>query len=96
MADLAALAGQYKRAIDAYEQVALASLNSNLTKWSVKDYYLKAGACYLAGKDPVATKQAIERYVVQDPTFTSTRECILLEVLPPRRQLTSGFGKRRG
>src|ERR1700694_2818850 len=50
MADLAALAGQYKRAIDAYEQVALASLNSNLTKWSVKDYYLKAGACYLADK----------------------------------------------
>jgi alpha-soluble NSF attachment protein len=95
MADLAALAGQYKRAIDAYEQVALASLNSNLTKWSVKDYYLKAGACYLADNDPVATKQAIERYVLQDPTFPSTRECILLEVLP-RRQLTSGFGKCRG
>ena len=48
MADLAALAGQYTRAIDAYEMVALASLNSNLTKWSVKDYYLKSGACYLA------------------------------------------------
>jgi alpha-soluble NSF attachment protein len=50
MGDLAALAGQYTRAIEAYEQVALASLNSNLTKWSVKDYYLKSGACFLANK----------------------------------------------
>lgn len=49
-ADLAALAGRYKRAIQHYETVARASLNSNLTKWSVKDYLFKAGACYLANK----------------------------------------------
>ena len=50
VADIAALAGQYSRAIDRYEAVARASLNSNLTKWSVKDYLFKAGACYLANK----------------------------------------------
>ena len=50
VADIAALAGQYPRAIDRYEAVARASLNSNLTKWSVKDYFFKAGACYLANK----------------------------------------------
>ena len=50
MADLAALAGQYQRAIDRYEAVAKSSLNSSLTKWSVKDYFFKAGACYLANK----------------------------------------------
>ena len=50
VADIAALAGQYPRAIDRYESVARASLNSNLTKWSVKDYFFKAGACYLANK----------------------------------------------
>jgi alpha-soluble NSF attachment protein len=50
VADLAALAGDYPRAIDRYEAVARASLNSNLTKWSVKDYFFKAGACYLANK----------------------------------------------
>lgn len=49
-ADIAALCGQYSRAIERYEQVAKASLNSNLTKWSVKDYYFKAEACYLANK----------------------------------------------
>jgi len=79
-ADLAGLAGQYKRAIDAYERASITSLNSNLTKWSVKDYFLKSGACYLADKDPVATKQAIERYIEQDPTFASTRKCMLLQV----------------
>ena len=52
MADLAALAEDYPRAIDRYEAVARASLNSNLTKWSVKDYFFKAGACYLANKVP--------------------------------------------
>ena len=50
VADLAALAGQYSRAIERYDAVARASLNSNLTKWSVKDYFFKAGACYLANK----------------------------------------------
>ena len=49
-ADIAALVEQYPRAIERYEQVAKASLNSNLTKWSVKDYYFKAEACYLANK----------------------------------------------
>ena len=49
-ADIAALVGQYSRAIERYEQVAKSSLNSNLTKWSVKDYYFKAEACYLANK----------------------------------------------
>src|SRR5579871_4268136 len=90
VADLAALAGQYPRAIARYEAVAKSSLNSNLSKWSVKDYFFKAGACYLANKvqprrekadlqDMVATKQAIERFIELDPTFASTRECILLQ-----------------
>src|ERR1700724_2474632 len=87
VADLAALAGQYQRAIERYESVARASLNSNLSKWSVKDYFFKAGACYLANKvdtpahcpfsnsqDLVSTKSAIERFIEQDPTFASTRE----------------------
>ena len=106
MADLAALEGQYGRAIEAYEQVAIASLNSNLTKWSVKDYYLKAGACHLAnrvcplkcsskGQDPIATKQAIGRYVEQDPTFASTRECILLQVSTSFTWLTLGLERGR-
>ena len=36
-----------KEAIEVYEQVAKVSLESNLLKWSVKQYYLKALLCQL-------------------------------------------------
>ena len=48
VSDLAALEGDYYKAIGNYEKVAKSSLNNNLMKWSVKEYYLKAGICHLA------------------------------------------------
>lgn len=47
-------------------------------KWSVKEYFLKAGICHLANNDNVATKRAIESYRVLDPAFEQTREHQLL------------------
>lgn len=46
--DLAALEGDYYKAIENFERVAKSSINNNLMKWSVKDYLLKAGICHLA------------------------------------------------
>lgn len=40
--------GRFPQAIERWEQVASMSLESNLTRYSVKDYYLNAGMCYLA------------------------------------------------
>jgi alpha-soluble NSF attachment protein len=48
VADLAAIAGDYYKSIEHYEKVAKSSVASNLMKWSVKDYFLKAGICHLA------------------------------------------------
>ena len=48
VADLAALDADYQRAIQHYEKVAKSSMNNNLMKWSVKEYFLKAGVCHLA------------------------------------------------
>ena len=48
VADLAALAADYYKAIENYEKVAKSSVSNNLMKWSVKDYFLKAGICHLA------------------------------------------------
>lgn len=48
VADLAALAEQYKKAIEKYEIVARSSAGNNLMKWSMKDYFLKAGICHMA------------------------------------------------
>jgi alpha-soluble NSF attachment protein len=39
--------GQYDKAIEKFEQVAYASLDNQLTKWSLKEYFLKAGLCHI-------------------------------------------------
>ncbi|ORY73826.1 soluble NSF attachment protein [Leucosporidium creatinivorum] len=77
-AELAGTLQQYDRAVKHFEQVAQASLGSALTKYSVKDYYLKAGMCWLAGGDVVSTQRALSTYEQQDPTFSSTREAKFL------------------
>ena len=78
VADLAALEGQYPNAIAKLESVAKSSLNNNLMRWSVKDYFLKAGICHLAAGDQVATKRALDHYKELDGSFAGTRECMLL------------------
>jgi alpha-soluble NSF attachment protein len=47
-ADLHADLEEYPQAITRYEQVANYSLASSLTKYSVKEYWLRAGLCALA------------------------------------------------
>lgn len=78
VADLAALDGDYYKAIEHFEKVSTSSVSNNLMKWSVKDYFLKAGLCHLAVGDQVATNRALEKYRDMDPTFPSTREHQLL------------------
>jgi len=78
VADLAALDSDYYKAIEHFEKVAASSVSNNLMKWSVKDYFLKAGLCHLAVGDQVAANRAIEKYRDMDPTFSSTREHQLL------------------
>ncbi|PWN49668.1 putative SEC17-transport vesicle fusion protein [Violaceomyces palustris] len=73
-AQLATDLGRYPQAIERWEQVAAMSLESNLTRYSVKDYYLNAGLCYLAIPDYVATGRAMGFYAQQDPTFPPTME----------------------
>lgn len=81
VADLSALEGDYQTAIKKFEDVAKSSINNNLMKWSVKDYFLKAGICHLAAADTVATKRALEQYSELDNTFPGTREFMLLNDL---------------
>ncbi|KAI0124533.1 TPR-like protein [Hypoxylon sp. NC0597] len=78
VADIAAIEGDYYKAIEQYEKVAGASINNNLMRYSVKDYFLKAGICHLATGDMVAANRALEKYRDLDPTFPSTREYQLL------------------
>ncbi|SPO05776.1 probable transport vesicle fusion protein SEC17 [Cephalotrichum gorgonifer] len=81
VADLAALDGDYQKAIGNYEKVAKASINNNLMKYSVKDYFLKAGICHLATGDLVSSQRAISGYADMDSSFASQRENMLLNDL---------------
>jgi len=69
---------QYQRAIDIYQKIAHASIDNNLLKWSVKDYLFRAGLCYLAIGEMIATKRALEQFQTMDHTFGTSRECKLL------------------
>jgi alpha-soluble NSF attachment protein len=81
VADIAALEGEYYMAIENFEKVADSSLDNHLMKYSVKDYYMKAGICILATKDLVSARRNLARYKEKDPSFASQRECQLLENL---------------
>lgn len=48
VATFAAQLGMYDKAIEKFEEVASASLDNQLMKWSLKEYFLKAGLCHLA------------------------------------------------
>lgn len=74
---------RYDKAIELYEQIASQSIDNNLLKWSVKDYFLRAGLCHLAKGDVVAAERAVEKYMDMDATFSSQRECKFLQVLCP-------------
>jgi len=70
---------KYDKAIEIYENVSKASLDNNLLKWSVKEYFLKAALCHLCTGDMVSTKRALEKYRDMDPTFSSQRESKFLD-----------------
>lgn len=63
------------------QEVAKASMDNNLLKFSVKGYLLNAGVCRLCSQDAIGVKNALERYEDVDPTFGDSRECKLLRGL---------------
>ncbi|KAI0032738.1 vesicular-fusion protein SEC17 [Vararia minispora EC-137] len=73
-ADLHAELEEYSAAIARYEQVANHSLGSPLTKYSVKEYWLRSVLCSLALGDNVQARRSLNRYGTLDTTFPSTRE----------------------
>jgi len=80
-ADLLAELDRYQEAIQLYDKVANYSLSSALTKYSVKEYWLKSGLCSLAAQDPVTARRNLNRYSTQDVTFLATREAKFLDAL---------------
>ncbi|KAF3766012.1 TPR-like protein [Cryphonectria parasitica EP155] len=78
VADISALDENYSKSIEIYEKVAGSAINNNLMRYSVKEYFFKAGLCHLANKDMILTQRALEHYRDMDPTFAAQREHQLL------------------
>jgi alpha-soluble NSF attachment protein len=55
--------------VEKFERVAKQSLNNNLNKWSLKEYFLKAGICRVAEHDLVAAKRILQQYLEWEPSF---------------------------
>ncbi|KAJ9098035.1 hypothetical protein QFC20_006066 [Naganishia adeliensis] len=66
--------GDFGRAIELYEQVGDWSLASPLTKYSVKEYWLRACLCAMAMGDLVTCNRLLTTFAQKDVTFPSTRE----------------------
>ncbi|KAK3828181.1 MAG: soluble NSF attachment protein [Benniella sp.] len=81
VATFAAQLGHYDKAIEKFEAVANDNVDNQLMKWSLKEYFLKAGLCHLASGDTVSARNAVARYCEMDVTFSSTRECQFLQSL---------------
>ncbi|CAI2165826.1 7037_t:CDS:2 [Funneliformis geosporum] len=79
VATFAATLELYDKAIEKFEQVAHASLDNQLTKWSLKEYFLKAGLCHIVNGDYIGAGNAIERYKDMDVSFAGTREYQFLQ-----------------
>ncbi|KAI5966813.1 SEC17 [Candida pseudojiufengensis] len=78
-ADLSASSGNYKKAVELYDQIIKNSLNNSLTKWSLKDYIFKNLLCILCLEDIVEVEKRIEKYNDEDPNWSSSREYKLIE-----------------
>lgn len=80
-ADLKALDGKYLDATDILKKVVDSSLGNRLSQWSLKEYFLKIGLCYLAAGDVVAAEKSLTESQSLDSSFSQSREFDLLSNL---------------
>lgn len=73
-AELSADLLDFRRSMELYQAVADWSLTSALTKYSVKEYWLRAALCSMAMGDLVTTQRLLDTFAHKDVTFPSTRE----------------------
>ena len=78
VAEIAAVLERYPLSVECYEEVAKASMDNNLLRFSVKGYLLCAGITRLCYQEPHGVKNAMERYEDIDPSFAGSREHKLL------------------
>jgi len=69
---------EFARIIKTFEKVGFKALTSGLSKGMAKDYFFKAGLCYLANQDLVGCRAAMMNYTCEDPSWEQDRKCKLI------------------
>lgn len=78
-ADLAALSGNYKKAVELYDTVIKQLVGNAMTRWSLKDYFFKSILCVLCQDDVIEAQKRSTHYLTEDPSWEQTRENKLLQ-----------------
>lgn len=78
-ADLNALLGNYLKARDLYDSIIKNLLGNNLTKWNLKEYFMKNILCTLCLDDVVDAQKRLDAYAEEEPSWPATREYKLLQ-----------------
>lgn len=73
-ADLNASVGNYKKAIELYNNIIKVATSSALSKWSLKDYFFKVILCNLCLGDPIEAQKKSDEYVNEDSNWQQSRE----------------------
>lgn len=71
----------FAKVIKILDKVAKKQLSQNLAKGLAKDYFFKAGLCYLANQDLTGLKGALSDYACEDPSFETDRKYKFLDKL---------------
>jgi alpha-soluble NSF attachment protein len=66
--------------IRCYEKIGFKYLTQTV-KSSAKDFFFKAGLCYLANADLVGAKRALDKYSLEDPSWDTSRQAKFLNSL---------------
>ncbi|GAB6020995.1 hypothetical protein CHUAL_003635 [Chamberlinius hualienensis] len=92
VAQYAAQLEQYDKAIELYERVGQASLESSLLKYSAKEHFFRAALCHLC-VDLLNAQHAVQKYEDMYPAFIDSREHKLLKnlMLHLEEQNVDGF-----
>eukprot|EP01034_Spumella_vulgaris_P034205 gene34205-42174_t len=64
-----------------FEKIALETLQNHLDSYSAKDYFFQSLLCHLASGNNVRIAKKIVKFKIADPSFGSTKECALIEIL---------------
>lgn len=81
IAELYSHLGNYNKAITIFEELARDSLNSNVKRFMIKEYFMRALLILVCVDEKFEAMCALEKYKSMDVTFAESKECVFMTKL---------------